>query len=228
MRGISLVVIAACTSSAPSEPRVTLAELRGVSGFYIEDTSSMIDGELDTSAYRCASLDAAATASVDDQPIELGLARWAGYCVGVTFIQQVHGQTLELEDPTDVWRIAVPGFDASGAPMMSVGPLVAGATTTVTWADGPEMHSGCVTLTAADGHVYDNCDDVNLVVRFGPTNQLSFDVPADLVGPADLEILAGGWLHVPGTVGAARGTGACDGPKECTFSLWGGVQQHGV
>jgi len=181
---------------------------------------------VDTSRAGCESLDPAATASVDGVPLELDPANWVGYCAGARFSGGIAGRTLALADHTDEWSIALPGFDNSGAPTYEVGSLVAGSTTTVAWPGGPPLDGGCVSLRA--DKIYSSCDDTNLPVRVGPGNQLSFDVPADLTGNITLDIGAGGWLHVPGVLGAPRGTGPCDGPSECNFYLWGYLSRAGT
>lgn len=212
------IALAACTSSGP-DGRVTLSQLRDRSAVTVEYHGWELLGSVDTSAESCDSLDAAATASVDGVPLELDPASWTTYCTGARFSGGITGRTLAFADRTDAWSIALPGFDASGAPTLEVGSLVAGSTTTVAWSGGPPLEGACVTLHGAT--TYSSCDDTNLPVRVGPGNQLAFDVPAAAAGDITLEIGAGGWLHVPGLAGAPRGSGPCDGPSECNFYLWG-------
>lgn len=219
------LVLAACTSGSTTY-NTALGELRGKAGFYIENLGTAVDAELDTSGVHCESLDPAATAAVDGQPIAFGSAVYTSWCVGVPFyLQNVHGKTLVVADATDTWTIALPGFDAAGEPTMSIGPLVAGTTATVTWTGGPALEDGCVTLKGA-ARTYDSCDPADLRVQLSG-NQVSFDVPADLGATVDVSIAVGGWLHVAGAAGAERGAG-CDGPSECTFSLWGRLTRPGL
>ncbi len=213
-----LFLLAACTSS-PHDERVALSALRGQSAVTVQYDGWNLIGSVDTSGERCESLVPNATVSVDGVPLELDPAAWDEYCAGARFSGGIVGKTLAIADPTDTWSIALPGFDASGAPAMEVGSLTAGSTTTVAWPGGPSLVGACVSLRGAK--TYSSCDDASLPVRMGPGNQLSFDVPAELAGDITLDIGAGGWLHVPGATGTARGTGACDGPSECNFYLWG-------
>ncbi len=220
-----LLVLAACTSSPPkSYP--TLAELRGKAGINVENLGTQVDGYLDTSAAHCQSLDPLATVEVDGPPVALQPAVYTSVCFGMPFLGYVHGKTLVVSDPTDTWTIALPGFDAAGEPMLSLGALTAGTTATATWPGGPALNDGCVTLAGAT-KTYDSCDPANLAVQFSG-NQVSFEVPADLTGNVDVTLAVGGWLTLPGVAAAERGTGGCDGPRECKFSLWGRVTRQGV
>ncbi len=221
-----LLVLAACTSSPAPKGYPTLAELRGKAGISVENLGTQVDGYLDTSAAHCQSLDPLATAAVDGQPVALQPAVYTSVCFGMPFLEYVHGKTLVVSDPTDTWTIALPGFDAAGEPTMTLDPLVAGATATATWPGGPALDSGCVTLKTTD-RTYDSCDPANLAVQFSG-NQVSFVVPADLTGPVDVRVAVGGWLTVPGSVAPERGASGCDGPRECSFSLWGALSREGV
>jgi hypothetical protein len=217
-----LIMLAACTTNAHDE-RIALSELRGLAAVSVQYDGWNLIGSVDTSGHHCESLVPDATASVDGVPLELDPATWDEYCAGARFSGGIVGKTLALADRTDSWSVALPGFDTTGAPMFEVGSLVAGSTTTVSWPGGPSFVGACVSLRGAQ--IYSSCDSDNLPVRVGPGNQLAFDIPAGVAGEFTLEIGTGGWLHVPGVAGAPRGTGACDGPSECHFYLWGNLSR---
>lgn len=213
---------------------VTLAQLRERSHVSLELHGYELIGNLDTSGDGCASLGPDAIAMVDGVPIELAEARWAGWCLGeMIHARQAVGGTLVLADATDTWTIALPGFDVNGEPTLTIGPLVAGATTVVTWNGGPTVASACVGLYGAPATTdYYNCPDLsepapNLAVRTGPDNRLAFDVPALLAGSVTLSIGMGGSLEVAGR-GVARGAAPCDGPAACDFDLWAASWQQAM
>jgi hypothetical protein len=161
----------------------------------------------------CASLADDAVATIAGVPFKFLDANHGDHCVGPSVAQTAlpdgtfgaEPVTLTISDHSETWTIALPGlYDGN---ITLTGALAAGATATVGWTGGPEIHSACFSL-----------DDPNSFIACTPHSGIA--AQANTVAVTIPPGTASGPAHATVELdGSSEASTPCDGPASCQLEL---------
>jgi hypothetical protein len=235
------IIAVAVTGCSSPDARTPLAELSdapmavfvkhaATDGTFLGGTSR-VSVELDTTAAGCVSLPSNATARFGNLtapfgslPLTISDASYNDiddFCIGVGMIGELDASLfvsqpsqLEISDGTTTWDVELVGTDAD----LTVGPVVAGATTSVTWNGGPPI--GDAALWYLDPQNHDA--EISSMGGGNPAihihdNSVDVDIPADMPPQQVVEIELDSTVTLGPTPDATGSS--CVGPTTCTAEM---------